>query len=380
MHAPNLYRYALTVLTAALLLGGAPSAHAQEFSKDKAKIKPVPVADGAAKISPANTQIEFIGLHVGDDPKPRLGGFAKWEGSLGVEDGKLKSVTVKIDTTSIWTEFDKLTTHLNAADFFHTAEHPTASFQSTQIKPGKQAGTVEISGKLTFMGTTKPLTFPAKVTVDKSGVVLTSEFDFDRITHGIAGHEGGVERLVKLSVVVGQPSTRGGKPTAAQAASSKTSAAPVSGLPVGGEVEPWEPVHVSGPHKGTQACPVCTYMKAPAVVAFAKSGDKTQQMLTQLEQLLAKHSDDKLKAFVVVLDAPPVMVTSMANGSRLRLTSLCYLAPKTREADLEKYKIDPSVENTVMVYKDYKVTANFNNLDVAEDPDKLPQAVDAVLQ
>ena len=127
------------------------------------------------------------------------------------------------------------------------------------------------------------------------------------------------------------------------------------------------------------ACPVCTYMKAPAVVAFAKPGEKTQQMVQQLERLLSEHRGTPLRAFVVVLDTTPAMVSIMADSSRLRLTSLCYLDPKTREKDLAKYKIDPSVENSVMVYKDYKVLANFNNLDVSRGEAELEKAVESAL-
>ncbi|WP_197527779.1 YceI family protein [Posidoniimonas polymericola] len=355
-------------------------AFAQEFSKQADAIKPVPVADGAAPISPANTQIEFIGLHVGDDPKPRLGGFAKYSGELGVADGKLTSVAVKIDTASIWTEFDKLTQHLNAADFFNTAEHPAAAFESTKITPGKKPGTVDISGELTFMGETKPFTFPATVSVSEKGITLVGSFDFNRIAHGITGHENGVEKLVKISVVVGQPSTHGADAAGGKTAGDDTgNGRAASGLAVGEEVEPWEPVHVSGPHKGTQACPVCTYMKAPAVVAFCRSGPETQAMIQQLEQLLADRQGGKLHAFVVLLDTPPVVASTMADAARLRLTSVCCLDPKTRAKDLEKYKINPAAENTVMVYKDYKVVANYNNLNVSEDPDTLEQAVDGAL-
>lgn len=368
------------VLLAALLLAAAQPVVAQEFHKQADAIQPVPVADGVAKISPANTQIEFIGLHVGDDPKPRLGGFASYHGKLGVENGQLTSVAVEIDTTSLWTEFDKLTQHLNAADFFNTAEHPAASFKSTSITSAEQPGVVTVAGELTFMGSAKPFEFPAKVSITDKGLVLVGEFDFDRITHGITGHEKGVERLVKLSVVVGQPSTQIAEESKQAAGHETGNGAAVSGLAIGDEVDPWEPLHVSGPNKGTHACPVCTYMKAPAVIAFCKPGQETQAMVQQLEQLLAAHQADKLHAFVVLVDTPPVVASTMADAARLRLTSICCIDPDTRDDDLAKYKVDPSVDSTVMLYKDYKVVANFNNLKVSENPDTLKQAVEKMLE
>src|SRR5690349_8803204 len=45
---------------------------AEEKKAEKPAPKPVPVEASSAKIGPKNTRIEFVGLHTGDEPKPRL--------------------------------------------------------------------------------------------------------------------------------------------------------------------------------------------------------------------------------------------------------------------------------------------------------------------
>src|ERR1700729_3253689 len=76
-----------------------------------------------------------------------------------------------------------------------------------------------------------------------------------------------------------------------------------SGLEVGETVEPWRPIHVAGPDRGTTACPVCTYLEKPGIVAFAKEGDDTALLARRVEALVSAHRAKGLKGFVVVLDS-----------------------------------------------------------------------------
>lgn len=181
----------------------APAADASTAADAPAEAKPVAVADGAATLSPENTKIQFVGLHSGDKPDPRTGGFAKFSGQAQVDGGKLKSVSVDIDTTSLFTEIQKLTDHLKSPDFFEVNEFPTAKFESTKIEAG-DAGQAAITGNLTLHGVTKEISFPATVQAGAGGLSLTSEFDIDRTQFGMTFGEGKVENKVSLSVVVGE--------------------------------------------------------------------------------------------------------------------------------------------------------------------------------
>ena len=48
-------------------------------------------------------------------------------------------------------------------------------------------------------------------------------------------------------------------------------------------------------------------------------------------------------------------------------SALCYPDPEHEQVDLrEKLKINPRVENTVLVYRRFRVTANFVNVDARD--------------
>ncbi len=164
----------------------------------------VPVQSGAAVLSPQNTKVQFVCAHVGAKPDPRKGTFGKFSGKAQVDGQTLKSLTVEIDTTSITTDFEMLTTHLKSPDFFDVRRFPTAKFESTKITPG--AGSSQVTGKLTLHGLTKEISFPANVEIGPSGLALKSEFAIDRSEFGMTFDPKKVENKVSLTVVVGEKS------------------------------------------------------------------------------------------------------------------------------------------------------------------------------
>lgn len=353
----------LVVLLVASFVSGHYFALAQ--SADETPLVPVPVEGGSAKLNARNTRIEFVGLHTGRDPRPRLGGFKKFDGVLVFDEEKLEKISVEIQIASIWTEFDKLTQHLQAADFLNAKEFPTARFQSTTIKPGKAAGEYEVTGKLKLHGTEEEITFTAKVEPSAKGVVLESEFKIDRVLFGMNEHLDGVEKLVSVKVSVGRPTRDADKPAKAEdpATQSQPVDLPPSGLAVGQSVEPWTPLHVAGPDKGTRTCPVCTYLSRPAIVVFAKQGPNTRQLLVEVENLLARHEKAELKGFVTLLDSTSAELEQLAADEQIVLTSLCLPDAETGEKDLAAYRVNSKVDNTIIVYRDYKVVATFVDLE-----------------
>jgi polyisoprenoid-binding protein YceI len=165
----------------------------------------VPLAKGVATLSPANSKITFVGTHSGDKPDPRTGGFAKFSGKVTVDPATktLTGVTADIDTASLFTEFPKLTSHLQTADFFEVREYPKAKFESTKVTPGKE-GTATVTGKLTLHGQTKEISFPVTYSVAAEGLTLKSDFTINRSEFGMTYGAGKVEDKVALSVVVGE--------------------------------------------------------------------------------------------------------------------------------------------------------------------------------
>jgi hypothetical protein len=151
-----------------------------------------------------------------------------------------------------------------------------------------------------------------------------------------------------------------------------------SGLPVGEFVPAWNPIHVAGPDKGTNTCPICTYLERPMVQVFIKDGPQAAAFAEKVEQLVAAHEKKDFKGFVIVTDGTADKLTRLGTDCKITKSALCYPDPASKKVDLDKYHINPAAQNTIVVYRDYKVTATFVNLDVT-DFARVEEAVKKVL-
>jgi polyisoprenoid-binding protein YceI len=199
--------FGLLSLTAALvLLGCGPGegtnkpAPTDKVSTDKVP----PAAAGSAAITPENTKIEFVGSKAGGKHD---GGFKAFSGSIKPSDADITKsrIAVTIDTDSIWTDDDdkmrKLTGHLKSPDFFDVKKYPKAEFVSKEIKAEKKDdNTHVITGDLTLHGTTKTVSFPAKVTETPETLAIDSTFTIDRTEFGIAYAPAQVHKEVTIKV------------------------------------------------------------------------------------------------------------------------------------------------------------------------------------
>ena len=84
--------------------------------------------------------------------------FDKTTGKITLDKAaKTGAVDVSIDMKSVSTGSTVFNEHIQGADFFDTANHPTATFKSTAVKfEGDKPVVVE--GNLTLKGVTKPVT------------------------------------------------------------------------------------------------------------------------------------------------------------------------------------------------------------------------------
>lgn len=84
--------------------------------------------------------------------------FDKTSGSVVLDrEGKAGSVAVIIDATSVNTGHAIFNEHLQAADFFDTAKHPTITFTSSKMA-FRDDQPVSLVGDLTIKGVTRPVT------------------------------------------------------------------------------------------------------------------------------------------------------------------------------------------------------------------------------
>lgn len=113
----------------------------------------------AYAIDPAHTFASFEIGHFGTTTN--RGRFDKKEGSVQFDRAaKTGKVDVSIDTTSINTGTDAFNKHLQSAELFDAAKYPTIKFVSDKfIFSGDKVS--EVTGKLTLLGKTLPVTLKA---------------------------------------------------------------------------------------------------------------------------------------------------------------------------------------------------------------------------
>jgi polyisoprenoid-binding protein YceI len=150
------------------------------------------------KLNGQNTTITFIGT------KPNGkhdGGFKQLTGTASVDGADLTTlkVSVEIDMNSLYSDNGKLTNHLKSPDFFGVKSNPASKFVSTKVE--KSADGYRITGDLTMCGQTRPVTFPAAISVNGGTLTVTSgKFTIDRTQWGMTYGREKIHDDVTLSV------------------------------------------------------------------------------------------------------------------------------------------------------------------------------------
>ncbi|MCU1277576.1 MAG: hypothetical protein JWM53_1122 [bacterium] len=86
------------------------------------------------------------------------GAFARWQGSVDFDEQNpaASKVSVRIEAASIDTREEKRDAHLRSADFLDVENHPTLSFDSTNVEKLGD-GEYRVAGDLTIRGVTRPV-------------------------------------------------------------------------------------------------------------------------------------------------------------------------------------------------------------------------------
>jgi polyisoprenoid-binding protein YceI len=197
---------ALPIVLSALLLVCScanPAADKSKAVTSEAVAVASPAAVGVTQrylVTPENSKMEFVGSKVTGSHN---GSFEKFSGTIDYIGETEKSVVnITIDTESIKTDADGLTTHLKSPDFFDVAKYPKATFVSTEIKPGGDKGASHtVTGNLQLHGVTKSITFPATIAVEPGAVTVNSTFAINRKDFGI-NYAGGADNLIRDEVVI----------------------------------------------------------------------------------------------------------------------------------------------------------------------------------
>lgn len=161
----------------------------------------VPLAAFATdfSLSDKNTTITFVGA------KPNGkhdGGFKGITGTATVtnNDATTLKISLDIDMNQMYSDNDKLTTHLKSPDFFGVKSNPKAKFVTTKVE--KAGDDYKVTGDLTMVGQTKSVTFTAKIAATGDSLALSSNFTIDKTQWGMTYGKGKINDEVKLSVSV----------------------------------------------------------------------------------------------------------------------------------------------------------------------------------
>jgi polyisoprenoid-binding protein YceI len=201
-------RSSLAILLLSVLLWACEDPAANKTRALTANVSsPAGNAHAAAKgeslaITPTNSKVLFTGSKV---TGKHDGGFNNFSGTIDLVDAKPEASNVKIDieASSVFTDTDGLTKHLQTSDFFEVAKFPKASFASTKIIADTSGGenNYTVTGDLELRGVIKSVTFPATINVSTDEVAVSSEFSINRKDFGIV-YAGKADDLIRDDVVI----------------------------------------------------------------------------------------------------------------------------------------------------------------------------------
>jgi polyisoprenoid-binding protein YceI len=166
------------------------------------------VPSGKYTLDTSHGYITFTYSHLGFS-NPRVG-FNSFDTELELDSSNPENsaVKVKIDASSIDSRVAEFNEHLNGSDFFNTAEYPTITFESTKVEATGE-NTFDVTGNLTILGTTKPVTLAA--TINKAAnhpmrnvptVGLSATARLMRSDWGLGAYVPAVSDEVELSIEV----------------------------------------------------------------------------------------------------------------------------------------------------------------------------------
>ena len=161
-------------------------------------------------IDPTHTFVNFEASHFGTSTL--RGRFDRKEGTVQFDRaGKTGKAEITIDTTSVSTGVGPLDGHLKSKDFFDAAAHPSAKFVGDKfVFNGDKVS--EVSGTLTMLGKTNPVTLKASNFNCYQNPMLKREVcggDFETtlvrsqygITYGLPGIPDNIRLLIQIEAI-----------------------------------------------------------------------------------------------------------------------------------------------------------------------------------
>lgn len=132
--------------------------------------------------------------------------FPTYTATVDVAGGQVVGLSYEADMASLVSDDADLTGHLKNEDFFDVPNHPKSTFKATSITAGATGENAEgmthtVTGDLTIRGTTKRVSFPAKIEIKADVVEASTEFAIDRKDFNIV-YAGRADNLIQDKVVL----------------------------------------------------------------------------------------------------------------------------------------------------------------------------------
>ncbi|MBX9781866.1 MAG: hypothetical protein K2X48_01100 [Chitinophagaceae bacterium] len=154
-----------------------------------------------------------------------------------------------------------------------------------------------------------------------------------------------------------------------------------SGLSIGEDNPSFIPYHAYGPDKGTRTCPVCKYGRYHGIIYFVANNPdwsdiKKWLLFLEKEQVARKNY---LKAYFVYGNENnyskgkrQTELEQLGNELQLKNIALTYVPSMTdTESEVQLNKINPSVKNTIVVFRHSTIIDKFINLSATEENFKI---------
>lgn len=160
-----------------------------------------PVSAEELKLDAEKSKVNFVGSK--PDGKHE-GGFKKFtcKANADFENPENGSLTIVIDTASLWSDNDKLTNHLKNPDFFDVRKYKTIKFETTKIIHDESSQSAKMVGKMTMLDKTVEVEVPVKFTMEGNDLTLNADFKIDRTKWGMNYGQGKIDNDVKINTVL----------------------------------------------------------------------------------------------------------------------------------------------------------------------------------
>ncbi len=150
----------------------------------------------------------------------------------------------------------------------------------------------------------------------------------------------------------------------------------ISGRAIGESSPAFEPQHVGGPDKGTRACPMCVYGNRQGVLFWLNSDSdwgNAKKLAKFLDEESERRGVAKFKSYLIYTNpqGKPISeidetLTSFAKELNLKHLAVTYVPSATDAKTTALNEINPSLGNTLILYKKRKVFDKFLDFEPSE--------------